>query len=83
MRDPRPGGTLEHPSAGAVPAPKASHGVSLVATAALLALWGGVTLGAQRLTPTIAAIARSVEVALGLDVLPGPDTGRDDPQEGG
>jgi hypothetical protein len=54
-----------------------------VATAALLALWAGVTLGAQALTPTIAAIARSVEVALGLDVLPGPDTGRDDPQEGG
>jgi hypothetical protein len=66
-----------------VPAPRASHAGSLVATGLLLALWLGVTVGAPLLVGPVRAAAVAVEVGLGLDVLPGPDTGRADDEEGG
>lgn len=72
MREPHPGGTQEHDTTALAPAPRASHGGALLATGALLALWVGLTVGAPTLAPRIAALASTVEVALGFDVLPGP-----------
>jgi len=72
MREPHPGGTQEHDTTALAPAPRASHGGALVATGGLIALWIGVTVGAPTLVGPIAQLASAVEVALGLDVLPGP-----------
>lgn len=51
--------------------PKPSHAGPLLATAVLLPLWLALTCAAPWLAPQIAKIAVNVEIALGLDVLPG------------
>lgn len=63
--------------------PKPSHAGSLLATALLLVVWLTLTIASPWLAPWIAGVAENVEVALGLDVLPGKPGATQDDGNGG